>query len=85
MQEDGNLKFNESCRADQNQEAAKEAVTESTESLNTDAKKNVNVPNNNPGVGDNNTQNVNTAGNQLKQEDTVKEVSDVKDEVAMEC
>ena len=86
--EDGNLKFNESFHADENQQAAKEPVIKSTESLNTDAKQKVNVPNNNTGVGKNNTQNVNTSTDQLKQEDTVKEVSDEQEkeyEVPMEC
>ena len=65
----------------------KNQLLKSTESLNTDAEQKVKVPNN-PGVEKNNTQNVNTAGDQLKQEDTVKEVSDVQekeDEVSMEC
>lgn len=86
--EDGNLKFNESFHADENQQAAKEPVIKSTESLNTDAKQKVNVPNNNPDVGKNNTQNANTSTDQLKEEDTVKEVSDEQEkeyEVPMEC
>lgn len=82
------MKFNESFHADENQQAAKEPVIKSTESLNTDAKQKVNVPNNNPDVGKNNTQNANTSTDQLKEEDTVKEVSDEQEkeyEVPMEC